>query len=79
MKFYIVEDGFIAASGEDDSTAPDMPRAAEAAELLRHYPTPPEGYSYRLREDMTWALIALPDEESEGEEHTNEKEDHIDG
>ncbi|MCQ2425677.1 MAG: hypothetical protein MJ070_05985 [Lachnospiraceae bacterium] len=79
MKFYIVENGYITASGEDDGMAPDMPRADEAARLLGSYPTPPEGYECRLKEDLTWELLALPAEETAPETGSDEEEGNDDG
>ncbi len=76
MKFYIAENGFIVATGEDDSTAPDMPGAVEAAELFRCYPTAPEGYAYRLKEDLTWVPVALPAGEPEEETGTEDEEEN---
>ena len=79
MKFYIVENGYITASGEDDCTAADMPNAEEVERLLGNYPTPPDGYEYRLKADLTWELIALPAEETEPENGSAEEEGNDDG
>ena len=30
------------------------------SDMIDNRPTPPEGYDYRLREDLTWELYELP-------------------
>ena len=38
--------------------------------VIRNKPTAPDGYDYRLREDLTWELYELPTPEPEDEEAT---------
>lgn len=40
--------------------------------VIRGKPTAPEGYDYRLREDLTWELYELPIIPPEDEEATEE-------
>ncbi len=62
MKFYIVENGYVTACGEDDSTAPDMPNAAEIEQMLLNPPAAPEGYYAALKDDLTWDFLPIPPE-----------------
>lgn len=39
---------------------------------IRAKPTPPQGYDYKLREDLTWELYELPIVPPEDEEATEE-------
>lgn len=40
--------------------------------VIRSKPTAPEGYDYKLREDLTWELFEIPTPEPEEEEATEE-------
>ena len=40
--------------------------------VIRNKPTAPDGYDYRLREDLTWELYELPTPEPEDEEATED-------
>jgi hypothetical protein len=62
MRFYkIVEEGCLLAigtgSGGNEITAEEY---NSLLTLIRNRPTPPEGYDYRLREDLTWEEYELP-------------------
>lgn len=44
----------------------------EIQTIIRNRPTAPEGYEYRLTNDLEWELYELPAEEQEDEEATVE-------
>lgn len=67
MKFYIVENGYIVATGENDSSEPDMPRADEVVLMLSHPPVATEGHYPALREDLTWDFLPIPQEPEDEE------------
>ncbi len=70
MKTYwkSIIDGYIQAIGEGTS---DSPITAEEygiiLEAIRSRPTPPDGYDYRLREDLSWVQYELPPEDPDPE------------
>lgn len=41
-------------------------------EVIHNKPTPPDGFDYKLREDLTWELYELPTPEPEDEEATED-------
>lgn len=45
----------------------------EILSVIRNRPAAPDGYGYRLREDLTWELYELPAIEEAEEELTNEE------
>lgn len=62
MRCYkIVESGYIpgigTGAGGIEITAEEY---NEIMAIIRNRPTPPEGYDYRLREDLTWEEYQLP-------------------
>lgn len=44
----------------------------EILNMIRNKPTAPDGYEYRLTNDLEWELYELPAEEQEDEEATGE-------
>ena len=44
----------------------------EILSVIRNKPTPPDGFDYKLREDLTWELYELPIPEPEDEEATED-------
>lgn len=44
----------------------------EILNMIRNKPTAPDGYEYRLTNDLEWELYELPAEEQEDEEATVE-------
>ena len=62
MRFFkIIKDGYIFAvctgSGDVEIATEEY---ANIVDLVHNRPTPPEGYDYRLREDLTWEEYELP-------------------
>ena len=62
MRFFkIIKDGYIFAvctgSGDVEIAAEEY---ANIVDLVHNRPMPPEGYDYRLREDLTWEEYQLP-------------------
>ena len=62
MKYYkIIDSGCILAigtgSGGDEITSEEY---YFLMSVIRSRPTPPEGYDYRLKTDLTWELYELP-------------------
>lgn len=64
----IAKDGYIIAVEKSDSNYEDVLKA------INTRPTAPDGYGYRLREDLTWELYELPVVE-EVEQYTEEQLD----
>lgn len=61
-------DGYITAIGEGKSDNPITEEEYnEIMEAVRSRPVSPDGYDYRLREDMTWELFELPPEDPDPE------------
>ena len=44
----------------------------EILNIIRNKPTAPDGYGYRLTDDLKWELYELPAEDQEDEEATAE-------
>lgn len=63
----ISRDGYIVAVEKSDSNYEDVLNA------INNRPTAPDGYGYRLREDLTWEQYELPVVEETEEELTNEE------
>ena len=66
--YKLIEDGYLVGigvgGGGTEITAGEY---AGLAALIADKPAPPEGYDYRLREDLQWQLFLLPEpEEDEG-------------
>lgn len=64
MSYFIVTDGgYIVGIGSTRNNVRTPISAEEAEEIrsvLAHKPTPPDGYDYRLKTDLTWELYELP-------------------
>lgn len=63
----IAKNGYIIAVEKSDSIYENVIAA------IHNRPTAPDGYGYRLREDLTWELYELPVVEEVEEELTNEE------
>lgn len=62
MKYFkSIEEGYVVGiytgCGDIEITAEEY---AHILSIAQNRPTPPEGYDYRLREDLTWELYELP-------------------
>lgn len=62
MRYYkMIIDGYLVAvgngSGGTEITADEY---AELLNIIRNKPMAPEGFDYRLREDLKWELYELP-------------------
>lgn len=57
----VIEYGYIIAIGTGaggiEITAEEY---CQFMDIIRNRPTPPEGYDYRLRDDLTWEEYELP-------------------
>lgn len=62
MRYYkLVEDGYIIAIGTGlDGVEIAAEEYKHIKECMLNRPEPPEGYDYRLREDLTWEECELP-------------------
>ncbi len=63
MKTYwkSIIDGYIHAIGEGTSENPITAEEYDTIlEAIHSRPTPPDGYDYHLREDLTWEQYELP-------------------
>ena len=76
MRFYkIVEDGYIPAFGIGSGGVEiTIEEYTTLNTLLKNSPEPPEGYDYRLREDLTWEEYELPPVEPVDEEEISDSE-----
>lgn len=75
MRYYkILDNGYLVAvgngSGGEEITAEEY---AELLNIIRNKPSAPEGFDYRLREDLEWELYELPPAPIEDEEITAEE------
>ena len=65
MSYYkIVKDGYIPQIGIDCG-GEEITEAEhnEIAAAIDERPTPPDGYDYRLKTDLTWELVEMPEPE----------------
>lgn len=61
-----IEDGYITVIGTGaGGAAISAEEYGAILDVIRQQPTPPEGYGYRLREDLSWEAYALPPVEEE--------------
>lgn len=60
MKFTTVEDGYITGIGRASVGNISEAEYTQILDALQSRPTPPTGYDYRLRTDLTWELVELP-------------------
>ena len=62
MKYYkLVKDGYIPQIGIDcGGTEITKAEYDEIRDVIADMPTPPSGYGYRLKTDLTWELFELP-------------------
>ena len=69
----IVENGYIAsiAKGANNGNITEEEYNAILS-VIRNKPTAPDGFDYKLREDLTWELYELPVIPPEDEEATEE-------
>lgn len=78
MRYYkVIEDGYIVAI----ATGADGEEIAkeeydEIMSIIRNKPTAESGYDYKLKEDLTWELVEVPeveptDDEISGDELLN--------
>ena len=71
--FKSVTDGYISTIGTGSHIGNITEEEYNAIlEVIHNKPAPPEGYDYKLREDLTWELYELPIPEPEDEEATEE-------
>ena len=78
MRYYKqIEDGYIIAictgAGGDEITKEEYD---EIMSIIRNKPTAESGYDYKLKEDLTWELVEVPeveptDDEISGDELLN--------
>jgi hypothetical protein len=78
MRYYkLVEDGYIIAigtgAGGEEITKEEYD---EIMSIIRNKPTAESGYDYKLKEDLTWELVEVPeveptDDEISGDELLN--------
>lgn len=75
MRYYkLIEDGYLVSVGTGaDGTEITVDEYAALLKTIQDGPTPPEGYGYRLKEDLTWELYELPVVEP-GEEEAAEED-----
>ena len=61
MYIKTVENGFVVAVG-DSIVGEEITEAEynEIVAILHERPTPPDGYDYRLKDDLEWELVELP-------------------
>lgn len=71
--YYYKKGGTYVASHVKISTADEITESEynEIREIIRNRPTAPDGYGYRLTEDLQWELYELPTEEETDEELTD--------
>ena len=64
MRYYKeINDGYISAIGTGNGfTEITEAEYDEIVEILHNQPTPPDGYDYRLKENLEWELYELPPE-----------------
>lgn len=63
---YILSVGLISTYDPDDNGYISEERYLELVEVFRSKPKAPNGFDYRLKEDLTWEMYELPSvEESE--------------
>lgn len=67
MRHYkVIDNGFVTMLGTgyggEEITAEEY---STILEVIKSKPTAPDGYSYRLKEDLTWELYELPVVEEE--------------
>lgn len=69
MRYYkMLSDGYIDAIGTGyGGTEITEAEYSELMAIIQARPTPEEGYSYKLREDLTWELVEVPVIETEEE------------
>lgn len=69
MSYYkIVHNGYIVSVGKQEAPTKYDINEEEYNTILaviKNVPKAEEGYGYRLREDLTWELYELPQEQSE--------------
>ena len=75
MRFYkLIENGYIVIIGTGfGGTEITAKEYADLNTLIDNRPTPPEGYDYRLREDLTWEEYQLPIIDPVEEEISNDE------
>lgn len=74
MRYYkIINNGYIIAVGSG-SGGMEITEAEynNLLAVIRNKPIAPDGYDYRLREDLEWELVELPPMPIEDEEATTE-------
>lgn len=76
MRFYkIVEDGYIPVVGTGAGGIEiTVEEYNEIMAIIRNRPEPPDGYDYRLKEDLTWEEYELPPVEPVDEEEISDSE-----
>lgn len=62
MHYYkVIEDGYIVAIGTGyGGMEITIEEYSKLSTYIQNRPTPPEGYDYRLRDDLTWEEYELP-------------------
>lgn len=73
MAYKIVLDDYIVGVCDDFGEKITEQEYDTILDAIRNCPTAPDGYGYRLREDLTWELYELPVVEEFEEELTNEE------
>lgn len=64
--FKIIEDGYIISIGKTAGKGNiSKEEYDEIKQVLINAPTAPEGYAYKLKENLTWILAKAPVEEIE--------------
>jgi hypothetical protein len=78
MRYYkVIEDGYIVAIGTGaDGEEITKEEYDEIMSIIRNKPTAESGYDYKLKEDLTWELVEVPeveptDDEISGDELLN--------
>jgi hypothetical protein len=75
MRHYkIIENGYITAIGKGyDGIEITEAEYNELLELIRNKPTAEVGFDYRLKEDLTWELVEVPEVEPTDDEISGEE------
>lgn len=72
MKFATIENGYITGIGIASVGNISEAEYTQILDALQSRPTPPTGYDYRLRTDLTWELVELPTEPDEPTVYTQQ-------
>lgn len=71
--YKILQDGYILSIGKGAGGVElNESEYTDILNMIRNKPTAPDGYGYRLTDDLEWELYKLPTEDHEDEDATAE-------